>query len=541
MWCSGRTKYVALSPLTPDYLNTTGAITVLEGETLNGDSLLAALGDTLRGAGSWGAAAGSRFLWDAGTGNGANTTATPDVYTAWAHPFAAGGLGLVTFPTSFEPTVDWRDRFWQYNITHPLAPFLCLQRHNLRTSDSRIKPDSNFVCPKPIDATCAPLDIYNAQRFAGCCNETELVPLAEVEVICRTLDFRNFRDRKNSSTCPNMHHRSRIILGNCTRVLWDITHTANASVPDAEWRSSYAAFAAKAFAEAPPKEAAARAAWVANRPAQLARILETLNFQPTPYSQAIDVETDKFGGKHAFEFVPTADYEDCVSRHADMLRKYDACLQGLVPDLNQIDEWFVKDRECIGGGGKCGPPDFFDFQAPARAYGFPFFNSSEKEGEFPTWPTPRGDFDAFESGMREPDAPFLKPFPPAADALRSYYGVNPDKGPQLARPPNLFPPFKPYADFPADPRDDVEGLPRIPTAGSFYIDREKYRGDRARPPRRLLEVREEAAAEEAPRSQVLEAARGSKGTGDDEPLSPQEQALHRAWMEKEGALGGGGA
>jgi hypothetical protein len=54
-------------------------------------------------------------------------------------------------------------------------------------------------------------------------------------------------------------------------------------------------------------------------------------------------------------------------------------------------------------------------------------------------------------------------------------------------------------------------------------------------------VHEGAAAEEAPRSQVLEAARGSKGNGDDEPLSPQEQALHRAWMEKEGALKGGGA
>lgn len=502
-----RTKYVALSQLTPDYLNTTGAITVLEGETLNGDTLLAALGDTLRGARGAGAAAGSRFLWDAGTGNGANTTAMPDVYTAWKHPFSeARPGGVVTFPKSFEPTVDWQDRFWQYNITHEHAEVLCRQQPNYQIAprgDPRVN-DANWVCAKPLGEKC------------NCPNSdpSHCYRIDEVDKICRTLDFRNFRDRKDNSTCPNMHRRARIILGNCTRVLWDITHTSNTSVPSVGW--------------------------------------EKWDFKPTPFSLGTDVMSDKYGYKHAYEFVPTEAYEECLSSHAKMLFAYDACLQGLVPDLNELDEWSVKNRECVGGGGKCGPPAFPDFQAPRGVYGFQPFDSSLGENGQPTWPTWRKPKDEpdnynnslFRTGMREPDIPFIKPHPPAPDALRSYYGVDPAQGENLISQnlwPPLWPPGSPYYDFPARKAEGEGSWGLGPNQEiGWYINRKEYRGDRAPPPRRRLLDKGGHAEEARPRARVLDEI-GRGGAGDDEPLTPQELALHRAWREKEDAPRGGGA
>lgn len=159
-----RTKYVALSRLSDDYTALLPGVTVLEGETLDGDSLLAAVG--------WasGAPGGAPSGVPGGVAGGVPPVAAP---FAWA-PAAAGSAaelpatsaGLVvttqgpypadasaSFPLGFATEVDWRDRHWQFNVT------------------------------------------WND----------------------RYLDFRNFRDRQgaNDSDCPNLHHWALITLGQC--------------------------------------------------------------------------------------------------------------------------------------------------------------------------------------------------------------------------------------------------------------------------------------------------------------------------------------
>ena len=128
------------------------------------------------------------------------------------------------------------------------------------------------------------------------------------------------------------------------------------------------------------------------------------------------------------------------------------------------------------------------------------------------------------------------------DALRSYYGVHPTVGNPLAPPADLTPPGRPYFQFPGGRPPGPSSYPPDFTVDPVYINRETYRGDRKVPPRRRLLEASEGADAPQPRARVLEAARGSAGTGEEEPLSPQEQALHKAWREKEGAaLRGGGA
>jgi hypothetical protein len=152
-----RTKYVALSRLTDDYLNTTGSdIVVLEGEAVNGDSLLAALAGSERGP-----AAGARFGWDAATaGAGRSSTDTPDVHARDAQPEGAGWLNDPGRPLGallLDTQEDWQDRLWQFNSS------------------------------------------WND----------------------RALDFRNFRDRQGPSgdVCPAIHHASLIVFAQCQRIL----------------------------------------------------------------------------------------------------------------------------------------------------------------------------------------------------------------------------------------------------------------------------------------------------------------------------------
>jgi hypothetical protein len=149
-----RTKFVALSRLSDDYLSTTGAVTTLEGETTRGDALLAVLAQAGLGVDAAAdVAAGLRWAWDAGTGSGRNTTAQPDVTTFAPHPASEIGGRAINFPTVFDTETDWRDRHWQF-LTMP--------------------------------------------------NDREL-------------DFRNFRDRQFSgdNACPDIHHKHLINYQRC--------------------------------------------------------------------------------------------------------------------------------------------------------------------------------------------------------------------------------------------------------------------------------------------------------------------------------------
>lgn len=41
------------------------------------------------------------------------------------------------------------------------------------------------------------------------------------------------------------------------------------------------------------------------------------------------------------------------------------------PDLDSFSQWSVGYRECVGGGGQCGPPS--PGEMPNSTYGFPAF------------------------------------------------------------------------------------------------------------------------------------------------------------------------
>ena len=107
--------------------------------------------------------------------------------------------------------------------------------------------------------------------------------------------------------------------------------------------------------------------------------------------------------------------------------------------------------------------------------------------------------------------------------------------------PPLWPPGSPYYDFPARKAEGEGSWGLGPNQEiGWYINRKEYRGDRAPPPRRRLLDKGGHAEEARPRARVLDEI-GRGGAGDDEPLTPQELALHRAWREKEDAPRGGGA
>jgi hypothetical protein len=79
-----------------------------------------------------------------------------------------------------------------------------------------------------------------------------------------------------------------------------------------------------------------------------------LNFEmePTSYARALDTST----------------YEDCLQEHRDLLTEYQQCVRDQIPDFDAIPPWSVGDRECVGGGGQCGPPA--NGQDPLPDYGW---------------------------------------------------------------------------------------------------------------------------------------------------------------------------
>jgi len=67
----------------------------------------------------------------------------------------------------------------------------------------------------------------------------------------------------------------------------------------------------------------------------------------------------------------TTDYESCLANHQTLLLDYQECLRAMEPDLGNFTEWSVGYRECVGGGGQCGPPAVG--ATPNSTYGFPAF------------------------------------------------------------------------------------------------------------------------------------------------------------------------
>jgi hypothetical protein len=128
----------------------------------------------------------------------------------------------------------------------------------------------------------------------------------------RADDYRNFRDRKavpggdaaSSSgafaggACSDIHHRAVLQYTECVRLQGQATAWGDAPA----WNNS---------------------AWAAQS-----------------YARALNTDA----------------LEACLALHEALLASYEACLHSRDPDLTTLAEWQPGGRECVGGGGICGPP-----------------------------------------------------------------------------------------------------------------------------------------------------------------------------------------
>jgi hypothetical protein len=118
----------------------------------------------------------------------------------------------------------------------------------------------------------------------------------------RQLDFRNFRDRQQSAACPDLHHAALLAYAACQALLDDP--------------------AVSGWADAPPQ-------LDATPPAGRWR----------SFARGMD----------------TGRYEACVAHAGAALRAYAACVHAGQPAWGALRDWAVGARECVGGGGPCGP------------------------------------------------------------------------------------------------------------------------------------------------------------------------------------------
>jgi len=118
----------------------------------------------------------------------------------------------------------------------------------------------------------------------------------------RWYDFRNFRDRQSLpapgvETCTDIHHRVVLQYAECGRVLRNET------------------------------------VW-GDTPAITNYVGANVS-----YSRALNTDA----------------YEACLAQHAELLRAFEDCTTARVPAFDALPAWDVGNRECVGGGGVCGP------------------------------------------------------------------------------------------------------------------------------------------------------------------------------------------
>jgi len=137
----------------------------------------------------------------------------------------------------------------------------------------------------------------------------------------RENDFRNFRDRQTRSRCPEIHHRAMAKQTECEDIL-------NNQLEYVDSEPVLTAF----------------------------DVLDN-------FARRGDVSTHSFA-----RAMDTASYEDCLASHLGLLEEYQSCVHADTPNFDSLPLWKPGDRECVGGGGSCGPPAPGD--APRVEYGF---------------------------------------------------------------------------------------------------------------------------------------------------------------------------
>ena len=111
-------------------------------------------------------------------------------------------------------------------------------------------------------------------------------------------DFRNFRDRQLNTSCQTIHHRLMAKQNECEIILNEELQY-EFSEPQTNYRLEEKSFA-----------------------------------------RGMDTRT----------------YEECLAQHKSLLLDYEACVHDFVPEAFTDDFWTPNSRECVGGGGRCGPP-----------------------------------------------------------------------------------------------------------------------------------------------------------------------------------------
>jgi hypothetical protein len=137
----------------------------------------------------------------------------------------------------------------------------------------------------------------------------------------RADDFRNFRDRQTSSRCPEIHHRAMAKHSECEDIL-------NSELEYTDSEPALTAF----------------------------DVLDN-------FARRGDIGTHSF-----FRAMDTSRYENCLEQHSTLLASYQACVHSNAPDFDALPLWKPGDRECVGGGGACGPPA--SGEPPKVKYGF---------------------------------------------------------------------------------------------------------------------------------------------------------------------------
>ncbi len=134
-------------------------------------------------------------------------------------------------------------------------------------------------------------------------------------------DFRNFRDRQTSARCPEIHHRAMAKHTECEDIL-------NNQLEYVDSEPALTAF----------------------------DVLDN-------FARRGDVSTHSFA-----RAMDTSSYEGCLAEHSQLLVDYQNCVHSNAPDFDSLPLWKPGDRECVGGGGACGPPAAGE--APKVQYGF---------------------------------------------------------------------------------------------------------------------------------------------------------------------------
>jgi hypothetical protein len=114
----------------------------------------------------------------------------------------------------------------------------------------------------------------------------------------RYLDYRNFRDRQTSFECPSIHHASIAKKDECLFILHHVLAEEDSPA------------------------------------------VNNSDFRMQSYSRALD----------------TTRYETCLTQHRNLLLQYRLCVRKSVPIYERSAPVSVGSRECVGGGGQCGPP-----------------------------------------------------------------------------------------------------------------------------------------------------------------------------------------